>query len=368
MNMEESWIRSNRRSFLRSLAIAGSTVAIGGDIAGLLSPAAAAQFGPANDAPATSTSQWAKQVGLELFTVRDVMTDPKSYEATLEKIARIGYREIEPAGGYAGLNPAVEADAKKFRAMLDGYGLDMPSTHSGATEGPDLEKQLAGFQIMGLKYIDISPGGGRGRGPGGPGGATGRGPSAPSIPAAPGRGPGMFQIRPQTSDAVKKTADQLNQHGEMAKKFGMKILVHNHTMEFAPLADNPDMRPYDIILANTDPSLVVMQMDIGWATQACQDPIAMFKKNPGRYELWHVKDMNDIKTMPANADEGQRMQMGVRAICPVGLGDIDYKPIFAAADIAGMKHFCIEQDDAADWGDSVAAAGVCYRNLLRVLG
>ncbi len=72
--------------------------------------------------------------------------------------------------------------------------------------------------------------------------------------------------------------------------------------------------------------------------------------NPGRYELWHVKDMNDIKTMPASADEGERMQMGVRAICPVGLGDIDYKPIFAAADIAGMKHFCVEQDDAAEWG------------------
>lgn len=352
-------------------AVAGGGLAVASGLQAIGPSALAAQFGPANDAPVASTSPWAKQVGLELFTVRDVMTDPKSYEATLEKISRIGYREIEPAGGYAGLNPAVEADAKKFRAMLDGYGLSMPSTHSGATEGPDLEKQLAGFQIMGLKYIDISSGGGRGRGPGGPGGAAaGRGPGAPGAPGAPGRGPGpgMFQVRPQTSDAVKKTADQLNQHGEIAKKFGMKILVHNHTMEFAPLADNPEMRPYDIVLANTDPSLVVMQMDIGWATQAGQDPIAMFKKNPGRYELWHVKDMNDIKTMPANADEGERMQMGVRAICPVGLGDIDYKPIFAAADIAGMKHFCIEQDDAADWGDSVAAAGVCYKNLLRILG
>ncbi len=64
-----------------------------------------------------------RKVGLELFTVRDVMTDPKSYEATLEKISRIGFREIEPAGGYAGLNPAVEADAKKFRAMLNGSDL-----------------------------------------------------------------------------------------------------------------------------------------------------------------------------------------------------------------------------------------------------
>ena len=361
--------QQGRRAFLRRAAILSGSLAATNGLRALVPSAAVAQFAPTNDAPVTSTSPWAKQVGLELFTVRDVMTDQKNYEATLEKIAAIGYKEIEPAGGYGGLNPAVEEDAKKFRAMLDRLGLGMPSTHSGASEGPDLEKQLAGFQIMGLKYIDISSGGGRGRGPGGPAGA-GRGAGAPGGPGGPGRGrgPGGFQVQPQTSDAVKKTADQLNQHGEIAKKFGMKILVHNHTQEFAPLADNVDMRPYDIILANTDPSLVVMQMDIGWAVQAGQDPLAMFRKNPGRYELWHVKDMNDIKTMPASTDEGQRMQMGVRAICPVGLGDIDYKPIFDAADVAGMKHFCIEQDDAADWGDSVAAAGVCYKNLLRVLG
>jgi len=111
-----------------------------------------------------------------------------------------------------------------------------------------------------------------------------------------------------------------------------------------------------IILANTDPSLVVMQMDIGWASAAGQDPIAMFKKNPGRYELWHVKDMSDINLMPSGTDEGKRMQMGVRAIAPVGLGDIDYKPIFALPTVAGMKHFCMRQDDASDWGDSIASA------------
>ncbi len=297
---------------------------------------------------------WAKQIGLELFTVRDVMTDPKSYVATLEKVAEIGYKEVEPAGGYGGLGPT------EFRALLDRLGLSMPSTHSGATEGPDLEKQLEGFQLMGIKYVEISaPRTGRGTG-GGPGGRGGAG------QGGPGRGFGAQP--PQTSDAVKHTADQLNQHGQIAKKFGMKILVHNHTMEFSPLADNPKMRPYDIILANTDPALVVMQMDIGWAVQAGQDPIAMFKRNPGRYELWHVKDMSDIKLMPTDTDEGMRMQMGVRAIAPIGLGDIDYKPIFAAAVVAGMKHFCIEQDDASDWGDSVASAGVCYKNLVKILG
>ena len=78
------------------------------------------------------------------------MTDPKSYVSTLEQVAAIGYKEIEPAGGYAGMEP------KDFRAMLDRLGLSMPSTHSGAMEGPDLEKTLEGFQIMGMKYVDIS--------------------------------------------------------------------------------------------------------------------------------------------------------------------------------------------------------------------
>jgi len=350
--------RTDRRTFLKEVAVAGGALAAATGLRGLTASTASAQFGQAPAAPVVSTSPWAKQIGLELFTVRDVMTDPKSYVATLEKVAAIGYKEVEPAGGYAGMEP------KDFRALLDRLGLSMPSTHSSATEGPDLEKQLEGYQVMGIKYVEISApraGRGAGGGPGGPGGAAPAG-----GPGGPGRGFGAQA--PQTSDTVKHTADQLNQHGEIAKKFGMKILVHNHTMEFSPLADNAQMRPYDIILANTDPSLVVMQMDIGWAVQAGQDPIAMFKKNPGRYELWHVKDMSDINLMPSGTDEGKRMQMGVRAIAPVGLGDIDYKPIFAAADIAGMKHFCIEQDDASDWGDSVASAGVCYKNLVKILG
>ena len=77
----------------------------------------------------------------------------------------------------------------------------------------------------------------------------------------------------------------------------MKILIHNHTQEFAPIADNPNMKPYDILLAETDPDLVSMQMDIGWASVAGQDILAMFKKNPGRFELWHVKDCSRIPNM-----------------------------------------------------------------------
>ena len=122
-------------------------------------------------------------------------------------------------------------------------------------------------------------------------------------------------------ESVKRTAALDNEHGKIAQKFGMKILIHNHTAEFSPIADNPSMKPYDILLAETDPSLVSMQMDIGWASVAGQDILAMFKKNPGRYELWHVKDSAGIPNMNAQMSQAERMTAA--DIVPVGMGVVD---------------------------------------------
>ena len=202
---------------------------------------------------AQTSTDWKKQMGLELYTVRDLL--PKDYEGTLAKVAEIGYKEVEPATNYAGMEP------KQFRAMLDKFGLSAPSTHVGATDGPDLEKQLEGFRTMGIKYTEIR------------GGAEGGG---------GGRGP-------QTEDSVKRTAQQINKHGQIARKFGMKMLIHNQTQEFQPL-EGSALHPYDVLLRETDPALVAMQLDIGWASVAGQNILEMFQKHPGRFELWHVKD------------------------------------------------------------------------------
>ena len=269
---------------------------------------------------------WNKQIGLELFSVRDLLQ--KDYAGTLAKVAEIGYKEIEPAGGYGGLEP------QAFRALLDRLGLTMPSTHSGAREGPDLDKQLAGFQIMGLKYIEIS----------------GAAPKGPFRPAA----------APPSEESVKRQADQLNKHGEMAKKFGMKILVHNHTQEFVLLPGTGKITPYDILLSQTDPALVAMQLDIGWASLAGQNILEMFHKNPGRYELWHVKDVKGIK-------DGPPKDLRTAQLVPVGTGEIDYKTIFANAELAGLKHFCVEQDNAAESGDALASVRTSYTNLAAIL-
>jgi sugar phosphate isomerase/epimerase len=300
---------NNRREFFKQFAVAGGALAF----------ASKAAF---------AATDWKKQIGLELYTVRDLIA--KDYEGTVAKVAEIGYKEVEPASnGYNNIEP------KQFRAMLDRYGLSMPTTHVAATDGPGLEKELEGFQIMGLKYAEIRGGGGR--------------PAAGTSP----------------EEAVKRTAQQLNKHGEVAKKFGIKMLVHNHAQEFQPFDEGGTRRPYDILLAETDPTLVAMQLDIGWASVAGQNILEMFKKNPGRFELWHVKDARNIKYLTPQMKQTDRMHASM--LVPIGQGEVNYKPIFAAADIAGMKHFCIEQDNAADWGDSMAAARVSFQNLSKML-
>jgi len=338
-----------RRSFLKCAAAFGGATLFGGGL-----NRAFAQASPAY--------VWKDQIGLELYTVRDLMlTD---FEGVLAKVAEMGYREVEPASGYNNMEP------KAFRAMLDRYNLRMPSTHNAARgTGVQLEKQLEGFQIMGIKYTEILGD----RPPAVPGAAPAR-----NLPPGAYYNPGTGLVRnsfteteafgpyqpPVTIESVKQRAAQLNANGKIAKKFGMKIFVHNHTGEYEKMTDS-DRTSYDVLLAETDPELVTMQLDIVWAAIAGMDVIEMFHKNPGRYELWHLKDVVGLKTVNPSLSPNARVSS--MAFVPLGAGQMDYKPIFANAKLAGLKHFCVEQDNAASWGDSLAAARLSCRNLLKIL-
>lgn len=360
---------TNRRDFLKGMAVAAGGLAVAGRVdkafASTLSARATQQAAAPN---------WASQIGLELWTVRDLTA--RDYAGTLEKVAKIGYKEIEAANGYGNMTP------KQFRALLDRLGLKMPSTHSGVTVGTDaeMEKQLAGFRVMGIQYASLAEPRPAGRAGGGGvisgrRGAAGRitaggRPAADTTRPSPASERQALQqfarnsVQPRVAEEVKHEAARYNRIGELARKFGIKLLIHNHTAEFVPCKDSPDV-PYTILLNETDPELVVFQMDIGWAVVAGQNPVGLFQKNPGRFVLWHVKDVACLKCLPALPDQAGRMAEA--RLVPVGNGEVDYGDIFKHADIAGMKHFAIEQDSAAEWGDSIAAARVSYEHLRATL-
>jgi len=367
----------DRRSFIRGLAgVGGAALAT----AYALPAWAESVFGD----PALAAA-WKDQIGLQLFTVRDKF--PTDYAGTLEAVAKIGYKQVQPTMSYGGKTPA------EVKAILDQNGLTAPTTHVSPPNGPDLEKTLDGYASMGHKYTTVNVGGeGRGRGGppgGGAGGGSGAGagagagggagaagtpgarPDSSRRNAAPGETSGAPRpprpprapAPPQTLDAVKRTAAALNEAGRITQKHGIKVIVHNHTVEFGPLADSTQ-RPFDVLLAETDPSLVAMELDIGWATVAGVKALDLFKQAPGRFEVWHVKDIAGLASL-----EGKNMSERQRAaqIVPVGQGEIDYKPIFAQASAAGLKYFYVEQDSAPASGDSIAAAAVSYRALLKTL-
>jgi sugar phosphate isomerase/epimerase len=148
-------------------------------------------------------------------------------------------------------------------------------------------------------------------------------------------------------DDYKRICESLNKAGEVAKKNGAKFGYHNHAFEFEVV--NGQI-PYDVMLTALDPAKVSMEMDIYWVVNAGKDPLEYIRKYPGRFEQWHVKDM-DKNDRQKNAD--------------IGSGSIDWKPIFAKAKQSGMKHFYVEQETYPGAPiDSVAASIQYLKTIL----
>src|SRR6476620_1087611 len=130
-----------------------------------------------------------------------------------------------------------------------------------------------------------------------------------------------------TLDEIKTAVDVFSKTGEACKKNGVQFAYHNHTTEFDEVEGH---RPFDYILSNTDKDLVKMELDLAWATKANQDPIELFKQHPGRFPLWHVKDVKKKSN----------------EFVAAGTGDIDFKRIFNHAKESGMKYYFLEQEGA----------------------
>ena len=290
----------SRRSFLFELA---ALTASGSLLASCASAGTSASASPSRSA-ATSPNM----IGLQLYTVRDqLQTD---FDGTLAKIAQIGYKNMEFAGYY-------NRTPEQVRATLDRLQLVSTSSHIGAP----LMRQDAAAQIKSAKTI---------------------GQDYITIPS--------YQFGKDLAGWRKGVAE-FNQWGAMCRDAGLKLAYHNHNFEFAPLEGTTG---YEILQNEVDPKLVDFELDLYWARFADQDPLALFAKHPGRFAMWHVKDM-------VVTDDKKGMS-------PVGKGTIDFKAYFANAQQAGLKHFFVEHDSAAQYpGGSLASVQASYQYLHQLL-
>jgi sugar phosphate isomerase/epimerase len=245
-----------------------------------------------------------KRVGLQLYTVRDLMkTD---FEGTIAKVAQTGYKEVEFAGYF-------DHSPQDVRAILQKNGLTAPSTHVGYDI---VEKKwsetLETAHTIGHKFVVC---------------------------------PWVEVAQRKEADGWKRAAALFNKAGEASQKAGIQFAYHNHAFEFEPSEALGGKMPYDFLLAETDPKLVKMEMDLCWITVGGQDPVKYFDQYPGRFPLVHVKDWT--WKGPGGSDYGGATGGAKKPghMTDVGQGEIDWKRIFAKSDKAGIQHYIVENDE-----------------------
>ena len=303
----------NRRTFI------GTSIAA--TLANATKPAWAA--GSAHHVDRSAVAHFIDRIGLQLYTVRDTMkTD---FEGTIAKVAATGYKEVEFAGYFA-------HSPKDVRAILDKNALASPSCH---VTYDVVEKKwpetLEAAKIVGHNYI-----------------------ICPWIDEKQRAEPGGW----------KRSAELFNKAGEASKKAGIQFGYHNHSFEFIPADSLGGKLPYDFLLAETNPKLVTMELDLCWISVAGKDPLAYFEKYPGRFPLVHVKDWikDPNATDSYKGATGSSVKIGGR-LADVGQGTIDWKRIFAHSEKAGIKHYFVENDEPKSAFDDIKVSYDYLHNL-----
>ena len=270
-------------------------------------------------------------IGLQLFTLFNNIDDDVT--GSLKKVAAIGYKEIESAfskkGGFYGMT------AKEFSTMVKDMGMSWKSHHvlgapfklppgakmpAGPDGKPMVLPPMKNLRDNGQEMVDQAAEGGV-----------------------------EFLVCANTPigslDEINASIETLNRTGEACKKAGIGFAYHNHDAEFRAVEGKI---PYELILSQTSADMVKMELDLAWATKGGKDPVELFKQQPGRFPLWHVKDLDEKR----------------ETILPVGSGTIDYKRIFDNAAVAGMKHFFVEHDMPADAFTSITQSFNYIKNKL----
>ena len=263
-------------------------------------------------------------VGIQLYAVKDTLqADPA---ATLKAIRAIGYGEVETAG-FAGMS------ARQFRALLDDAGLAAPSAHL-PFDADNLGASFEDAHALGARYA-----------------ASGslRAQVQRDLPAGVAAAGGM------SLEEAGRTAELANRIGERAARVGLQYVYHNHDFEFA--AQDGGVIGYDLLLEKTDPQLVKFEIDCGWMVLGGRDPRDYFTRHPHRFPMIHVKDFLPAGAQPPAADAP------AHAGAELGHGMIDYRPIMAVAERAGLKHYFAEQEGPFSRMSQLDAARQAYQYL-----
>jgi sugar phosphate isomerase/epimerase len=243
-----------------------------------------------------------KRIGMELYTVRSLTA--KDLAGTLAQLAKIGYKEVEFAGYFN--HPAAE-----IRSMLDQDGITAPAVHVAITDIENQgDKTFADAKTIGHQWIVVA-----------------------SLP----RG------QRETADDWKQVAARFNAAGEKVKAAGFRFAFHNHNDVFKKVGGE---LPIDILMRETDPSLVGYEMDVYWVVNGGGNPVELLQRYPGRFKLLHLKD-----------------SMGApdHKMADVGAGTIDFKAILSHA--KGIDNYFVERDDPTD---PMASAMASFNYLSRL--
>jgi sugar phosphate isomerase/epimerase len=242
--------------------------------------------------------------GVQLYSIRDDMkNDPLG---TLQQLAKMGYQHVEHANyrdrkfyGYS---------APDFKKILDDLGMKMPSGHTilGRQHWDESKKDFTDLWKFTVEDAAI----------------VGQ----------------MYVISPYLDDNLRKNLDELkrflvvfNRSGELCQKSGMKFGYHNHDFEFSEKLGGQTL--YDIILQNTDPKLVIQQLDIGNLYNGGAKALDVINKWPGRFQSMHVKD--EIKATSGNEEFESTI---------LGTGIVPVKEVIDLGRKTGTIHFIIEQE------------------------
>lgn len=260
-----------------------------------------------------------KPIGLQLYTLGDMPA--KDLDGTLAKLAAVGFTDIELPNFYNRKPTELRAAADKAGVRYSSIHMNMPGPFTGGALSlmSPPQEMADGLNALGIYqvFLPLCPL-----------------PEGFSIPE--GKSPQVAigdALQAAGADHWKRTAALLNERAAALKPFGISLGYHNHNMEFAPLPGGTT--GWEILMKETDPSLVNFELDLGWTSAAGLDPVVELGKLKGRVKAVHLKDVKaTTKTNYVMSQDPTE----------VGSGRLQWAKILPAALAAGVEHFYVEQE------------------------